>query len=65
MGCFWGPNSEEDRDQKKRDAKINQEIKKAKQTFKSTHRLLLLGTYYNSYSVFVHVIFEMIFIKMF
>ena len=43
MGCFWGPGSEEDREQKKRDTKINQEIKKAKQTFKSTHRLLLLG----------------------
>jgi hypothetical protein len=43
MGCFWGPSSDEDREQNKRNSKINQEIKKAKQTFKSTHRLLLLG----------------------
>ncbi|KAL5263210.1 hypothetical protein ACHWQZ_G008556 [Mnemiopsis leidyi] len=43
MGCFWGPSSDEDREQNKRNSKINQEIKKAKQSFKSTHRLLLLG----------------------
>lgn len=43
MGCFWGPGSEDDREQRKRSEKIEKEIKKSKQTFKSTHRLLLLG----------------------
>jgi len=42
MGCFW-TGTPEDHEQNKRNNRINEELKKAKQTFKATHRLLLLG----------------------
>lgn len=43
MGCFGRRETEEERNIRKRNKRIDEQIKTDKQKYKATHRLLLLG----------------------
>ena len=43
MSCFGGSEDEFLREQARRNRNIDQQLKKDKDVYKSTHRLLLLG----------------------
>ena len=43
MGCFGKRETEEEKDLRRRNKKIDEQIKNDKQKYKATHRLLLLG----------------------
>ena len=61
MGCICShsQHAADDNDQKENNRRINAELAKAKQEYRSTHRLLLLGIFAPKIMIFIKIVYSM------